>query len=234
MLFIRPERINRQLLLFQCSLVSKLSKNFFERNEHHKRHSIKSEKGGGELEELKWVAAAKKGDNQALAYLFKSNYSFLVHYLIKLTYNLEEAEDLAQETMTRAIEHIGRFNGKSKFSTWLISIGTKLYIDHKRKRKRADSFQRQEQHFRQLRWQAQTKNEDWDILLEALGKLEDELRVPIILKHYYGYAYEDIAKMLQIAEGTVKSRVHRGIQIVRKELVSDEQKSPIGKPLEQG
>ncbi len=87
------------------------------------------------MKEKDWVALAKKGDNQALAHLFQENYSFLVHYLIKLTYSLELAEDLAQETMAKAIEHIMKFNGKSKFSTWLISIATRLYIDQKRKQK---------------------------------------------------------------------------------------------------
>ena len=60
------------------------------------------------MEEKEWVAAAKKGDTQALAHLFQQNYSFLVHYLMKLTYSLELAEDLAQETMAKALEHIMR------------------------------------------------------------------------------------------------------------------------------
>ncbi len=57
------------------------------------------------MEEKEWVAAAKKGDTQALAHLFQQNYSFLVHYLMKLTYSVELAEDLAQEAMAKALEH---------------------------------------------------------------------------------------------------------------------------------
>ncbi len=187
-----------------------------------------------ELNEKEWVALAKKGDTQALAHLFQYNYSFLVHYLIKLTYSLEVAEDLAQETMAKAIEHIMKFNGKSKFSTWLISIATRLYIDQKRKQKREDSWQSQEQALRMISWQAQSANEDWNNLLESLGKVKDEFRIPIILKHYYGYSYDEIASMLQLAEGTVKSRVHKGIQLVRKELVIDDQeRQPFGRPIKQ-
>ncbi len=187
-----------------------------------------------ELNEKEWVALAKKGDTHALAYLFQQNYSFLVHYLIKLTYSLEVAEDLAQETMAKAIEHIMKFNGKSKFSTWLISIATRLYIDQKRKQKREDSWQSQEQALRMISWQAQSANEDWNNMLESLGKIKDDFRIPIILKHYYGYSYDEIASMLQLAEGTVKSRVHKGIQLVRKELVIDDQeRQPFGRPIKQ-
>lgn len=175
------------------------------------------------MEDKEWVALAKKGDTKALAYLFQQNYTFLIHYLIKLTYSLELAEDLAQDTMAKAIEHIMKFNGKSKFSTWLISIATHLYIDQKRKQKREDSWQKQEQALRMIKWQSQSANEDWNNMLESLGKIKDDFRIPIILKHYYGYSYDEIASMLQVAEGTVKSRVHKGIQLVRKELIEDDQ-----------
>lgn len=187
------------------------------------------------MEEKEWVAAAKKGDDGALAQLFQQNYSFLVHYLIKVTYSLEIAEDLAQETMTKAVEHLTKFNGKSKFSTWLISIATRLYFDQKRKQKREVSLQKQEQLLRMIKWQAQSADEDWNDLLESLGKIKDDFRIPIILKHYYGYSYEEIGRMLQIAEGTVKSRVHKGIQLVRKELIEDDQgRQTFRKPIKQG
>lgn len=192
------------------------------------------DEGGENMEEKDWVAAAKKGDNQALAYLFQQNYSFLVHYLIKLTYNLELAEDLAQDTMAKAMEHIQGFNGRAKFSTWLISIATRLYIDQKRKQKREVTWKKQEQTLRIIKWQTQFANEDWNNMLESLGKIKDEFRIPIILKHYYGYSYEEVSYMLKIAEGTVKSRVHKGIQLVRKELIEDErEQQALGKPMEQ-
>lgn len=186
------------------------------------------------MEEKEWVALAKKGETQALAHLFQQNYTFLVHYLIKLTYSFDLAEDLAQETMAKAVEHIMKFNGKSKFSTWLISIATRLYIDQKRKQKREDTWQRQEQTLRIIKWQSQSANEDWNNLLESLGNIKDDFRIPIILKHYYGYSYDEIASMLKIAEGTVKSRMHKGMQLVKKELIEDDQgRKSFGKSIEQ-
>ncbi|WP_375088158.1 sigma factor [Peribacillus sp. RS7] len=88
------------------------------------------------MDERDLVKAAKKGDDGALAALFQGSYPFLLKYLLKLTFNLENAEDLAQETYSKATENLSRFKGASKFSTWLISIATHLYLDQKRKQKR--------------------------------------------------------------------------------------------------
>ena len=180
------------------------------------------------------VKAAKKGDDGALAELFQGSYPFLLKYLLKLTFNLQNAEDLAQETYSKAIENLSRFKGTSKFSTWLISIATRLYLDQQRKRKREFNWMKQEQSIRKLKWEAQSNNQVWDDVMEALGQLNDGLRVPVILKHYYGFSYEEIAAIISIPEGTVKSRVHKGIKAIRKELATiDEGSVRISKTLSQ-
>ncbi|MCH1627066.1 RNA polymerase sigma factor SigY [Fredinandcohnia quinoae] len=170
------------------------------------------------------IKSAKRGDSLAFAMLFKEHYPFLVKYLIKITMNPDIAEDLAQETMMKSIEKIKLYNGKSKFSSWLITIATNLYIDNLRRKKREQNYQLQEQALRKMKWQFESRTEEWNDVMVALGMLSNEIRIPIVLKHYYGYSYEEIADMLQIALGTVKSRIHNGIQSVRKELKSDEEK----------
>ncbi|MGE7780818.1 RNA polymerase sigma factor SigY [Peribacillus sp. NPDC097264] len=187
------------------------------------------------MEELELIKAAKKGDDQALGSLFQNTYPFLLKYLLKLTYDLQTSEDVAQETFSKAIENLSRYKGTSKFSTWLISIATRVYLDQKRKEKREESWLRQEQSVRKLKWETQANNQAWDDVMEALGNVEDDLRIPIILKHYYGFSYEEIAKIIKIPEGTVKSRVHIGLKKIRKELVSNDEKEPSGlsKPLRQ-
>lgn len=137
--------------------------------------------------------------------------------------NPDIAEDLAQETMAKCIEKIGVYQFKSKFSSWLISIATHLFIDQQRRKKREKTWQQEEEQFRKLKWHLETRNEEWNDAMSALGKLSDDVRVPIVLRHYYGYTYDEIGEMLQISAGTVKSRVHNGIMAVRKELkVNDE------------
>lgn len=169
------------------------------------------------------IKSAKQGDHLAFAILFKENYPFLVKYLLKITMNPDTAEELAQETMAKCVQKLHLFNGQSKFSTWLISIATNTYIDQCRKKKRERNWLGQEEAFRKLKWHFESRNEEWNDALEALGKMPEEIRVPIILKHYYGYPYEEIGQMLNIPPGTVKSRVHNGIISVRKELKIDEE-----------
>ena len=169
------------------------------------------------------IKSAKKGDHFAFASLFKENYPFLVKYLIKVTMNPDTAEELAQETMAKCIQKIHLYNGKSKFSSWLISIATNTYIDQCRKKKLEKNWQGQEELNRQLKWHVESRNEEWNDALTALGKLSESFRIPIILKHYYGYSYEEIAEMMKISAGTVKSRVHNGLITVRRELKMDEE-----------
>ena len=168
--------------------------------------------------EKELIESAKRGDSLAFAILFKENYQFLVKYLVKVTMNPDIAEDLAQETMVKCLEKIRLYNGKAKFSSWLITIATNQYIDSIRKRKREQNWNKQEQFKRKLQWQLESKNEEWTDVMDSLAKLSDDVRIPIVLKHYYGYSYEEISEMIGIATGTVKSRVHNGILMVRKEL----------------
>jgi RNA polymerase sigma-70 factor, ECF subfamily len=164
------------------------------------------------------IKSAKEGDHLAFAMLFKENYPFLVKYLMKITMNPDTAEELAQETMAKCIQKIHLYNGQSKFSTWLISIATNAYIDQCRKQKREIQWKGQEEVYRKLKWHFESRNEEWNDALEALGKLPVDVRVPIVLKHYYGYSYDEIGAWMKISSGTVKSRVHNGILAVRREL----------------
>ncbi len=167
-----------------------------------------------------WIKKAKRGDHHSFARVFQENYPILVKYLLKVTMNPHAAEELAQETMAKCIGKIHLYDGKSKFSTWLISIATNLFIDHCRKQKREKIYQ-EEEAFRKLKWHFESNNEEWHDALTELGKLPEEVRTPIILKHYYGYSYDEIGEMMKIAPGTVKSRVHYGILTIRKELKVD-------------
>jgi len=159
-------------------------------------------------------------DPQVLAEQLRENYTFLYNYLLKVTMNRSLAEDLVQDTMLRAIEKIAGYRGGAKFSSWLISIATRLYMDSLRryKRERAWREQEQAQALRSLRYEAALRQEDWPEALDALAELNPDHRVPILLKYYYGYSQDEIAAWLDIPPGTVKSRLHNGLHQLRKEL----------------
>lgn len=175
-----------------------------------------------EQEEREQIILAKRGSDEAFTQLFQANYTFLYKYLIKLCLNPELTEDLIQETMLKAYVHLQSFKGEAKFSTWLISIASRLYIDYERKqkseRKRIENLKQEEK--RKLKWNVTSNGYEWTEHMDMFAELPPHQRAPLLLRHYYGYTFSEIAAMLNIKEGTVKSRVHNGIKRIRKEWSS--------------
>lgn len=174
---------------------------------------------------LEKISRAQQGDAAALAMLLREHYPFLYKYLVKATMDPSLAEELAQDTMVRCMEKIGSYNGSSKFSSWLITIASRLYIDRKRRWRREMKWkqeQAQEQGVRRIRWGFESRNMEWSDVLDAMSRLSSAHRMAVLLKHYYGYGYEEIGEMLEIPAGTVKSRVAAGLGQLRKELNGDE------------
>ncbi|MEK3882488.1 RNA polymerase sigma factor SigY [Paenibacillus sp. PL2-23] len=169
------------------------------------------------------VRQAIRGDIQSLSELLGQHYAFLYQYVLKLTMDKSKAEDITQETMLKAIEKIGTYRAKSKFSTWLIAIASRLVIDRARRSQRERKYVQEEGALRQLRYESLVRMNEWPAALEALGQLDQQQRMTVLLKYYYGYSQEEIAEMLDIPLGTVKSRIHAGIQLLRKELASYEE-----------
>lgn len=169
------------------------------------------------------VAQAKRGSREALAQLLYANYEIVFKYLIKFTLNKGTAEELAQETMVRAIEKFHLYlPERSKFSTWLITIAQNLYMDQLRKRKREQKQIDEEISIESLELVFSEQDDTWKRVLDALARLSEDIRLPIVMKHYYGYSLEEIAKRMSIPLGTVKSRIHNGLKTLRKELEEDE------------
>jgi RNA polymerase sigma-70 factor, ECF subfamily len=175
-----------------------------------------------QADEMLWKQARK--DSGAMAALLQQHYVFLHKYMLKVTMNRTLAEDLVQDTMVKAIENIGTYEGRSKFSTWLISIATRLYLDRLRRLKREKRWQENEQAqaLRALKFEALSAGSEWPDAAEALAELDDDVRLPILLKYYYGYTVDEIAAWMDIPSGTVKSRIHNGLKKLRKELTADD------------
>lgn len=173
------------------------------------------------------IRKAQQGDQDAMAILLQQHYDFLLKYLYKITLHPSLSEDLAQETMIRCMENLHRYNGTSKFSSWMITIASRIYVDTLRRKKRERSFREAELRelgIRKLKWYSLQAGEEWHDVLDVLSELSDELRLPVIMKYYYGYKQEEIAEMLEIKVGTVKSRIHQGLKKIRKGLDNDEKR----------
>lgn len=157
------------------------------------------------------IKRARDGDKYAFEILISNNLSLLKGYILKLTCNKDLTEEILQDTLLSAVVHIDSFIPKAKFSTWLIKIATNKYRDYLRKIKETDilldiipsSYSLEEEII---------KREELEEVLKILKSMPDDKRIVFILKHYYGYSYEEISAVVNCPIGTVRSRLHYGIK----------------------
>ncbi len=180
--------------------------------------------GDGFLEEFQLVEKAKQGNKSALNILLTDNYGILKGYIIKMTGNPELSQDIIQETMLKAVGNINRYNPEAKFSTWLIKIATNVYIDYLRKSKTTELIDDLLEDKDGNPEAITLNNIEYKEVMNILMSLPYEKRAAFILKHYYGYKYEEIAQILNCPIGTVRSRLHNTIKHIvsvfkRKDLI---------------
>lgn len=137
-----------------------------------------------------------------------------------------EAEDLVQETILKAWHSWDTYEGGTNCRAWLMTILRNTFINEFRRRRRRPSVDFDDVEERPI-W-PQLREEDpegrfFDRLVdarivEAIEDLPDEFRVPLILSDLEGLAYQEIAAVMEIPVGTVKSRLYRGRRRLQKEL----------------
>ena len=169
-------------------------------------------------EEMGIISEAKAGDKTAITLLINNNYDVLKGYAIKMTSNPEEAKDIIQETLLRAIVNINKFTPKYKFSTWLITIATNIYKDNLRKNKRLVYLNDNIETFVEDVENKVLNNIQAKEALSILQELSYEKRTVFILKHYYNFSYEEIAHIMSCPLGTVRSRLHDSIKIIIRKM----------------
>lgn len=161
------------------------------------------------------IARAKAGDKYAFEILISNNFSILKGYVLKMTLDKDLTEDIVQDTLLSAVVHIDSFVSNAKFSTWLIKIATNKYRDYLRKNKETDilldTFQSSS-----ITEEEIVKKEELEEVLKILRAMPTDKRTVFILKHYYGYSYEEISSIVNCPIGTVRSRLHYAI----KEIIS--------------
>lgn len=135
----------------------------------------------------------------------------------KFTGRFEEAEDLTQEVFFKVYKALHSYKKEQDFSWWLVSISRNACIDYYRSIKRekkvlsSDLNELKNFKFQGLSPQGNMEaTERSKALRESLGELPDDLRRVLILRDLQGLSYKEIADQLNLAEGTVKSRIHRG------------------------
>ena len=174
------------------------------------------------------VARWQAGDDAAFEALVRRHESRVYRLLLRMMGSPEEAEDVAQETFLNLHRHGRRFRGEARFSTFVYRVAANAALNRRR------SLGRRRARIEKL-IQRQAAGDDLpttprnpeDATLgselslhvrEALDKLSPSLRMPVVLYDLEGLAYGEIAEVLGVAEGTVKSRIHRARKALRDEL----------------
>lgn len=162
---------------------------------------------------------AIQGDEESFSKIVETYQRPVFNLCYRMLGQAQEAEDAAQETFWRAYQNLRRYDQQRSFATWLLSIAAHYCIDQQRKRRfptlalellpeedAPDPAPNPERVFAQLEERGQLQN-----LLARLGPQD---RAAIILRYWYEFSEEEIAKSLSLTVSAVKSRLHRA----RKEL----------------
>lgn len=157
-----------------------------------------------------------QGDQAAYAALVERHQRRLLGWLFHACGSRDEAEDLAQETFTRAYRKLQLYEGRSSFYTWLCRVAMNLLISQRR-RKRLENQVAREGFDVALSSvgqepavdQQMERSEIQQCVQAAIAMLDVERRTVILLRDFDGMDYEQIAETLEIPVGTVRSRLHR-------------------------
>jgi RNA polymerase sigma-70 factor (ECF subfamily) len=176
------------------------------------------------------IKQVKKGDQNAFAEIVELYKDKVYQLCYRMLGNPHEAEDIAQEAFIRAYINIHSYDSSKKFSTWLYRIATNLSIDRIRKKKPDYYLDAEVAGGEGLTLYSQVAAdvalpedevqyvELQEIIQEEILKLPDKYRSVIVLKYIEELSLKEISEILDLPINTVKTRIHRGREALRKQL----------------
>ncbi len=185
------------------------------------------------------VARWQKGDDAAFEELMVRHERRVYRLLYRMMGNREDAEDLTQETFLSLHRYGHRFRAEARFSTFVYRVAANAALNRRRSLGRSRARVEKLKHRQAAGDDLPSSPRDPEDstlgaelsgqVREALNQLSPSLRLPVVLYDIEGLAYGEIAKVLKIAEGTVKSRIHRARLALRIQL-----KDLLGTPAAEG
>ena len=163
------------------------------------------------------VAGAQAGDRNALDQLLRRHYDRVYAVCRRVTGGTRDADDACQEALIKITRSLPRFDGRSSFGTWAYRIATNASLDELRKRKRrpglhavTDEDGEVPEAVDPMAARRVEAVDDRLAIDEALGDLGDDFKAAVVLRDVADLDYSEIADILEVPIGTVKSRIARG------------------------
>ena len=164
------------------------------------------------------VRAARAGDQEAFRALMQRHQARLLRLVGRFVGSREDAEDVVQEAFIAAYRQMGRFRGDASFGTWLGRIAIYKALKVARRERRATPLEGNP-----ARQSADEPDRAAAIAVrEAVARLPEKLRLPVVLRFWQGLSGKEIAEMLGWKQSTVWTRLYRGLERLKRELEGDE------------
>lgn len=177
------------------------------------------------------VDRAKTGDIEAFEQLIEGCQKRVFNIAYRMIGNYDDANELAQEVLLKAFRSIRSFKGDSLFSTWIYKVTANVCLDEIRRRKKRMVVSLDEEieyNDGEVKRQIPDKSPTPDVEAEtnelkkavnkSIQELPDDYRSMIVLRDIQGFSYDEISKIVNCPEGTVKSRINRARQALKKIL----------------
>jgi RNA polymerase sigma-70 factor (ECF subfamily) len=166
---------------------------------------------------LRDVQAAAEGDGEAFRRIVERYQGMVYGLAYNMLGNHVDAEDAAQEVFLRLHQKLDGFHGLSAFSTWLFRLAVNAVVDYQRTWRRQAAEPSVPEPATDVEDEV-LRRVGYAELLQAMGELPPDYRLPLVLRDVYGLAYREISDVLDRPLGTVKASVHRGRSSLRLRL----------------
>lgn len=170
-----------------------------------------------QTDERALIGQAQRSDTRAFEALYRLHIEKVYGICLRMTGNVSEAEDCAQEAFIQAWNQLKKFRGDSAFSTWLHRIAVNSVLGRMRKSKREQDRIVAVGEMDRPTLETGDSGEMRD-LSEAVDRLPEGARNVFVLHAIYGYSHEEAGEMLGIAAGTSKAQLHRAKLLLAQQL----------------
>lgn len=183
---------------------------------------MKVEKKGAKYNDEELIRSFQEGNERAFYELVTRYKDKLYNFVFRFVGQEEIAEDIVQDTFVKLFTSADMYREIAKFSTWIYTIAANLAKTELRKRKRRKMFSLQDMGLDEKEYEIPSDSEDpgkelnsrfsQGEITAAMVKLPEQFRTVIILRDVQELSYEEISRIVNVPEGTVKSRINRGRQ----------------------